>query len=159
MVRVSRLSAAGLSLLAIFGLSGALAAGDRLTVVNPDSAYPEGPMVRDGILYYTEMGSDRVMAWDGKTNRVVWSRPNCLPTTVAAWRQDELIVLCHREALLARVSLDGETLGLIEADDEGQGFPTPNAATSDARGGLYFSSSGSFRAERAGEGVGALSRP
>ena len=46
--------------------------------------------------------------------------------------------------LLARIDRSGGTLGLIEADDTGRGFPTPNAATPDGEGGLYFSSSGMF---------------
>ena len=40
--------------------------GPALTTVNPDSAYPEGPTVVDGVLYYAEMGNDRVMRFDGR---------------------------------------------------------------------------------------------
>lgn len=153
MARLGDSVVAGLSLAVIPAMAVSLAAAGALTVVNPDSVYPEGPLVRDGVLYYAEMGSDRVMTWDGVSNTLLWSRPGCLPTTVAAWAADELIVLCHREELLARIGLDGETLGLIDADETGQGFPNPNAATSDGRGGLYFSSSGRFAPRAAATGA------
>ncbi|MCB1488037.1 MAG: SMP-30/gluconolactonase/LRE family protein [Bauldia sp.] len=152
MLRSRRLAALGplLALALVAAASGA--APEGLTAINPDSAYPEGPSYRDGVLYYAEMGNDRVMTWDGGKNRVLWSRPGCHPTTVAQWRESVLIVLCHHEELLARIDLSGKTLGLIEADDTGRGFPTPNAATPDRKGGLYFSSSGQFSTKAPAEG-------
>ena len=52
----------------------ARAADDRI-VVNSRALYPEGPL-SDGAggFYYTEMGADRVMHWDGAANRQVWTR-------------------------------------------------------------------------------------
>ncbi|MCB1496709.1 MAG: SMP-30/gluconolactonase/LRE family protein [Bauldia sp.] len=144
MLNSRRLAAFGPLLALVLAAASAGAATSGLTTINPKSAYPEGPSYRDGILYYTEMGSDRVMTWDGRENRVLWSRRGCYPTTVAQWRDSEMIVLCHRQELLARIDRSGGTLGLIEADDTGRGFPTPNAATPDGEGGLYFSSSGMF---------------
>ncbi|MEX0851845.1 MAG: SMP-30/gluconolactonase/LRE family protein [Bauldia sp.] len=132
------LLAAGLATAAVApGLAGELA------VVNPRSQYPEGPMVVEGALIYAEMGSDQVMRWNGEANRPLWSRPGCGPTSVAR-AGDDLLVFCHREGKLVRISAAGATLQVIDRDSEGRGFPTPNASVNDATGGVYFSSSGLF---------------
>jgi gluconolactonase len=115
-----------------------------LTTINANSAYPEGPTVVDGVLYYAEMGNDRVMRFDGDANRPLWTRDGCGPTTVAQLGDGSLAVLCHREAIVARISIDGTLIGIIDRDRDGRGFTNPNAGTSDGKGGVYFSSSGSF---------------
>jgi gluconolactonase len=137
-------AAAALALFVAGGGFAALAAGTLVTI-NSHSAYPEGAFVEDGVLYYTEMGNDRVMRWDGTANHVVWQRPGCYPTGIArGGSPDELIILCHREGALLRIGLDGETRAVIDTDENGRHFVTPNAVTNDARGGIYFSSSGDF---------------
>jgi sugar lactone lactonase YvrE len=118
--------------------------GPALTTVNPDSAYPEGPTVIDGVLYYAEMGNDRVMRYDGQTNAPVWTREGCGPTMVAPLGDGSLAVLCHREAMVARIRADGALVGVVDRDRDGQPFTNPNAGTSDRKDGIYFSSSGSF---------------
>ena len=115
----------------------------ELVPVNPSSAYPEGPSVVDGTLYYAEMGSDRVMAFDGAANTVLWSRDGCGPTSVVP-AGDTLVVLCHREEVVARITRAGELVEIIDRDRDGQRFADPNAAGSDGKGGAYFSSSGIF---------------
>ena len=130
-------------MVAVAALAPAAEAGD-LAALNPDSAYPEGPLVEGGDLYYAEMGNDRVMRFDGTANHVVWSRPGCGPTSVSRGGEGSLVVLCHRQALLARITPAGETLALIDRDADGGGFVTPNASVNDAKGGVYFSSSGDF---------------
>jgi gluconolactonase len=113
-------------------------------VVNPRSAYPEGPVVVGPYVYYAEMGSDRVMRWDGRTSIPVWSRPGCGPTSVARGEGGTLVVLCDREAVLARITPAGGTLAIIAADSNGKPFLTPNASINDGRGGIYWTSSGRF---------------
>ncbi len=147
-----RLGLASAALLVAGGAVAALAAGD-LVAINPDSAYPEGAFVEDGTLYYTEMGNDRVMRWDGTANRVVWQRRGCYPTGIARGGPYELIILCHREGALARIGLDGETRAVIDTDENGRHFVTPNAVTNDARGGIYFSSSGDFAPKAKAKGA------
>jgi sugar lactone lactonase YvrE len=135
-------------LLAAAGLLAALvsaAAGEGDSVaINPASPYPEGPVVVGDTLYYAEMGGDRVMAWDGKENRQVWSREGCGPTSVARGGDGTLIVLCHLGNAVARIRPDGTTVEIIDRDADGKTFTDPNASINDARGGVYFSSSGSF---------------
>jgi len=129
----------------IAGIGGLAAAADGgRTVVNPQSQYPEGPVVDGGDVYYAEMGSDRVMRWDGATNTAVWSRPGCGPTSVARGTDGTLIVLCDIEQVLARIDKTGKTLAIIDRDSSGRRFLTPNASINDAHGGIYWSASGVF---------------
>ena len=121
----------------------AAAAPSGLTVVNPAAAYPEGPSVVDGVLHYAEMGSDRVMRFDGTANAPLWSRDGCGPTSVVP-AGDGLVVLCHLEEVVVRITRDGRLVEIIDRDRDGQPFTDPNAATSDGQGGVYFSSSGVF---------------
>lgn len=137
-------SLAASALLVLAASAGLAGGGPALTTVNPDSAYPEGPVVIDGVLYYAEMGNDRVMRFDGETNAPVWTRNRCGPTTVAPYGKSSLAVLCHREEIVALIGADGRQTGIIDRDRDGKRFANPNAGTSDGKGGVYFSSSGSF---------------
>jgi len=147
-------SRAGLVL--ALGMAAALAGGgpdgDRI-VINPNSPYPEGPLTDGGLLYYAEMGGDRVMRFDGAENGVVWSRQSCGPTSVTRAGEGALNVLCHREESLVRISLSGETVKVIDRDSDGLRFRTPNASVSDGKGGVYFSSSGTFGPDTKSEGA------
>jgi gluconolactonase len=140
----SRVPGIGLVVLLVLQAGGAWAAANGLTVVNPRSAYPEGPVVVGGAVYYAEMGADRVMRWDGEANVPVWSRAGCWPTSVARGAGDTLLVLCHREDAVVRITPAGETLGVVDRDNAGRRFVNPNASVNDARGGVYFSASGDF---------------
>jgi gluconolactonase len=119
------------------------AAAETRTVVNPQSAYPEGPLVAGDLVYYAEMGADRVMRWDGAANTEIWSRPGCSPTSVALGAGNTLIVLCHAGALV-RISPSGEEIATIDRASAGGLFENPNASANDKNGGIYFSSSGAF---------------
>ena len=132
------------AVVAALALAAGAAAQQRLTVINPDSAYPEGPSVVDGVLYYAEMGNDRVMRFDGKDNRQLWSRDGCGPTSVQPMGDGSLAVLCHREEVVTLITRDGRDVKVIDRDRDGGDFRDPNAAVSDGRGGIYFSSSGLF---------------
>lgn len=138
-------AAAGLFLALVSSVAAVPPAAQALELVpvNPSSAYPEGPSVVDGTLYYAEMGSDRVMAFDGAANTVLWSRDGCGPTSVVP-AGETLVVLCHREEVVARITRAGELIEIIDRDRDGQRFADPNAAGSDGKGGAYFSSSGIF---------------
>ncbi len=139
----------------LFALSAAAAGGPdagRVTI-NPEALYPEGPLVDGDLFYYAEMGGDRVMRWDGVENHLVWSQNGCGPTSVSRAEDGALNVLCHRQEALVRVSLAGETLKTIDRDEEGLTFRTPNASVNDGKGGIYFSSSGSFSPSGASEGA------
>ena len=135
------------------GAAPAAAGEAGVVVVNPDSAYPEGALVAGSDLFYAEMGNDRVMRFDGATNAVLWSRPGCGPTSVAAGGDGTLLVLCHRQEVVARIALSGATLEIIDHDSDGRRFVTPNASVNDGKGGVYFSSSGDFAPGAPAEGA------
>lgn len=122
----------------------ALAAEADRIVINPHSAYPEGPVTAHGAIYYAEMGDDRVMRWNGTVNAPVWSREGCGPTSVARGTDDTLVILCDREQVLVRITRDGKSVAVIDHDDTGRQFLTPNASINDANGGIFWSASGLF---------------
>ena len=125
--------------------AGRTFAGDAgLVPVNPSSHYPEGPVVVGDALYYAEMGSDRVMRWDGVANTQIWTSAGCWPTSVATAPAGTLTVLCHRLGRVAVIRPTGETVSIIDRDFDGNPFVTPNASIADGKGGVYFSSSGDF---------------
>jgi gluconolactonase len=148
----SRIGRTAIAAGALLAAATAFAADDRI-VVNPRALYPEGPL-SDGTggFYYTEMGADRVMHWNGTANRQVWMRPGCGPTSVSNFNGD-LVVLCHIEAALVRISKAGVTLGVIDKDRNGKPFKTPNFSVNDKKGGVYFSSSGDFSPTAPAEGA------
>ena len=58
--------------------------------------YPEGPLWHHQKLYYGEMVRDRVtMSTDLKTTSTFWEMPGCGPVSIAPYRQQEFLVLCH----------------------------------------------------------------
>jgi sugar lactone lactonase YvrE len=137
-------------IVAVLG-AGWASAQERI-IVNPEAYYPEGPLWHGGRLLYTEMGADRVQAWDGTKNAVVWTRAGCGPTSIADGGAGTLIVLCHLQNALARIDLNGATIKMIERDANGAIFLTPNASINDRKGGVYFSSSGQFDPRAPAEG-------
>lgn len=139
-LRMSSRTALALLLIPSLGL----ATDSGRVTLNADSSYPEGPVVADGILYYAEMGSDRVMRWDGHSNSVVWTSEGCSPTSVSRAGEGRLNILCHSREAVIRITTAGETLKVIDRDKDGLTFRNPNASVNDARGGIYFSSSGIF---------------
>ena len=127
-----------------FLLAGAPAAAQQLELVNAESFYPEGPLWFHGRLLYAEMVRHRLMVWDGKSNKEFARLPDCSPTSIAPLGDGSLMVTCHLEHQLRRVSGDGRVLAAIERDSRGRRFPYPNDSISDGKGGAWFSSSGEF---------------
>lgn len=129
------------------------AQAETVRVINPQSFYPEGPHWADGLLYYAEMTQDRVMVWDGTTNRSFWHATGCGPTAVVKTPRGTFYVFCHLGQRAYEVSAMGRTMRTIEADTAGEAIGNPNEAVLDGEGGVYFTSSGPF-----GPGAPALGR-
>ena len=127
----------------LFLAGSALAGSPQMVTLNDSSPYPEGPLARDGGVYYAEMGGDRVLFSNGDGTRLVWKASGCGPTSVSDYGSG-FVVLCHQAGALAIISPTGETHEIVSEDIDGQRFVTPNASTADGRGGVYFSSSGAF---------------
>jgi gluconolactonase len=117
----------------------------ELRIVNDDAHFPEGPLVRAGILYYAEYGGHRIAMWDGKTNAVFWERSSAGPSAIAALGEN-YFVACFDSGEVAIVSPEGKTLAIHDKDDQGRPLTGPNDATGDGKGGLYFTVSGPWEA-------------
>lgn len=107
--------------------------------------YPEGPLWYRQKLYYGEMARDRVtISTDLKTTATFWEMPGCGPVSVAPYRQQELLVLCHMAHKVVRVSMAGATIRAIDRDSGGLPIVHPNDSSPDDKGGVYFTASGEF---------------
>jgi gluconolactonase len=120
----------------------AAAAADDVKLA--DAQYPEGALWHGGRLYYAEMGRNVVMTSDLKTTVQFWQMPDCGPVSIAPYRSDEFLVLCHLAHKVVRVSSKGQTLAVIDRDENSRAFVYPNGSSMDGAGGVYFSSSGTF---------------
>ncbi len=126
--------------LALLPLAAAAWAQEPL-VINPKSAFPEGPVVVDGTLYYVQYGDSKVMTWDGKENALFWEQEGCGPSAIVVYGEG-FLVTCYDSGTLVTLTKDGKTATTIDKDSEGKGLLGPNDATSDGKGGLYVSASG-----------------
>ncbi|MGE0420977.1 MAG: SMP-30/gluconolactonase/LRE family protein [Reyranellaceae bacterium] len=120
------------------------AQAESIRIINGHSFYPEGLHWAGGLLYYTEMTKDRVMVWDGTTNRQFWRSPGCGPTAVVRNANGTFYIFCHMGNRAHEVSAIGRTTRTIEADVSGESIGNPNEAVLDGSGGVYFTSSGPF---------------
>ncbi len=128
------------TLLAALLLSAAAAAGE-VKVINPEAAFPEGPVWHDGMLYYVEYGGHTVVTWDGNKNAPLWKQDGCGPAAVVPAAGD-FLVTCYDAGTVVRISSGGKTLATYDKDRDGNAFVGPNDFAADAKGGLYFTASG-----------------
>lgn len=123
----------------IFASLPSLAAGP--TVLNADASFPEGPIVKDGKLYYAEYGAHKVSLWDGTSNQSFWSKDGCGPSAVVPMG-DGFAVTCYDSGEMVQISASGQTTGSYAKDDAGGALVGPNDGTPDGKGGIYFTTSG-----------------
>ncbi|MBC8049076.1 MAG: hypothetical protein H7X92_02880, partial [Chitinophagales bacterium] len=58
--------------------------------------YPEGVMVHQGAVYFTEMDANRIMASvNGGLFAQVWSEAGCGPTSIAPLDGSRFLINCH----------------------------------------------------------------
>ncbi len=110
-------------------------------VINPKSAFPEGPVVVGDLLYYVQYGDSKVMTWDGKDNQLFWEQKGCGPSAIAVYGEG-FLVTCYDSNSLVTLSKAGKSSGTIDKDSAGKGLLGPNDATPDGKGGLYITASG-----------------
>ncbi len=130
------------SLLAL-PLAAAALASD-LEVINPKSAFPDGPYVQADILFYAQYGDDSVMIYDDGDQFVFWKQEGCGPTAVESYGEG-LLVTCRDAKSLVNISTEGQTMATIDKDSNGDGLLGPNDLTSDGKGGHYITASGPWR--------------
>ena len=111
--------------------------------IDPDAHYPEGPLWRDGKLYYVEYATSNIKTWDGTRASIFWHRDGCGANSLIAFN-DHLLVACYDENSLVELDATGKVLRVISKDSRGNAFVGPNDLTSDGHGGIYFSASGVY---------------
>lgn len=136
---MNRLLAAALA--AGLAAAATAAAAQDPSVINPKAAFPEGPLVQDGLLYYAQYGDGKVMTWDGTENRVFWEQPDCGPSAVAPYGEG-FLVTCYDAGSYVLLGGDGKTLRTLDKDSAGESLLGPNDAAPDGKGGLYVTASG-----------------
>lgn len=109
--------------------------------------YPEGLLLHGGVLYFTEMDANRIMAsTDGETFREVWREDGCGPTSIAALAPGRFLINCHMSSGLRIWDVDANTT--MRAPEPGAApIMRPNDSTGDGAGGAFVSDSGEFAAD------------
>ncbi len=114
----------------------------RFEILNDDVHFPEGPVWRDGKLYYVEYDRNTVTVWDGKTNRIFATQKGCGPSAVLATLRGDFLITCYDSGTIGHLSADGKDLPPYEHDRDGHRFVGPNDFAPDRLGGIYFTASG-----------------
>ncbi len=116
----------------------------ELATLEAHAVYPEGPVWRDGKLYYVEYGGPGVRVWDGSATASFWRSDHCGASGLIATRKDRWLVACYDANTLVELDRLGRVLRTIDRDSAGNAFVGPNDFTADASGGIYFSASGVY---------------
>jgi gluconolactonase len=114
-----------------------------LTIVDADAHYPEGPLWRDGKLFYVEYARGNVKTWDGRRVAVYWHRDHCGANALIPF-SGHLLVACYDANSVVELDAAAKLVREIRADSSGKPFIGPNDFTADGRGGIYFSASGVY---------------
>ena len=124
-------------------LFGGPALAGTVAAIDSGAHYPEGPLWRDGKLYYVEYSANNIKAWDGSRATVVWHQDGCGPSGLIEFR-GHLLVACYDANSIVELDETGRQLRAIREDDRGRPFAGPNDFAADGHGGVYFSSSGVY---------------
>ena len=137
----TRRSVRGLCLLLCLGAFPALA--DQVTAIDPDARYPEGPLWRDGKLFYVEYSASNIKSWDGRRTTIYWHKDGCGANSLISFN-NHLLVACYDSNSLEELDAAGKQIREIREDSSGKPFVGPNDFASDGHGGVYFSASGVY---------------
>ena len=114
-----------------------------MRTLDADAQYPEGPLWRDGALYYVEFAAQRISRWRNGNKSQFWSEPNAGPCALGRWRGGFLLCAYDADALV-EIDDAGRTVARFDRDRQGQAFTGPNDLTPDGAGGFFFTASGVF---------------
>jgi gluconolactonase len=127
----------------LVSLAGGSALSAQLAPIDGDAHYPEGPLWRDGKLFYVEYSTNNIKSWDGRTPRVYWHKDGCGASGLIPWK-GHLLVACYDGNYLAELDASGKQVREVRTDSNGRTFTGPNDFAADGRGGIYFSASGAY---------------
>jgi len=114
-----------------------------LTTVDADAHYPEGPLWRDGKLFYVEYATSNIKYWDGRRSATHWHKDGCGPSALIPFN-GHLLIACYDDNSLAELDANGKQVRTIRSDSSGKPFSGPNDFAADGHGGVYFSASGAY---------------
>ena len=127
----------------VLSAAAAAALADPLTTLDTDAHYPEGPLWRDGKLFYVEYATSNIKYWDGTRTAAYWHREGCGPSALIPFNS-HLLVACYDDNSLAELDAHGKEIRTIRTDSGGKPFIGPNDFATDGHGGIYFSASGVY---------------
>lgn len=110
-------------------------------VIADKVAFPEGPYVEDGTLFFTEYAGNKVNLWDGSSLKTVWEGQGCGPSAILPLGED-LVVTCYDNGTIARIGRDGKKIATYDKAADGGALQGPNDFAEDGKGGVYFTASG-----------------
>jgi len=116
---------------------------EQVTAIDPDARYPEGPLWRDGKLFYVEYSASNIKNWNGRSATVFWHKDACGANSLIPFN-GHLLVACYDSNSLVEIDTSGKEIREMRADSSGKPFLGPNDFCSDGRGGVYFSASGVY---------------
>jgi gluconolactonase len=125
------------------GLAGVPQAPAQIITVDADAHYPEGPLWRDGKLFYVEYARSNIKTWDGRQVTVYWHKDHCGANALIPF-SSHLLVACYDANSVVELDAAGKLVREIRADSSGKPFVGPNDFTADGHGGIYFSASGVY---------------
>jgi sugar lactone lactonase YvrE len=105
------------------------------------ASYPEAPCFLGDRLCYVEYGANRVTAWDGVRRWKLWEQDKSGPSGLVSLADGTLLVACYDNNTLAHINGEGKTLATVTLDAGAKG---PNDFGGDGKGGVYFTTSGTF---------------
>ena len=127
----------------LFALYAASVCAQQLTTLDPHAHYPEGPLWRDGKLFYVEYSDSNVKYWDGTRTAIYWHRDKCGANSLIPFN-GHLLVACYDDNSVVELDSRGKQVREIRTDRSGKPFVGPNDFAADDRGGIYFSASGVY---------------
>jgi gluconolactonase len=118
------------------------ALADAPEVVARGFGFVEGTIFVGNDLYFVDYDSSRVLRVRNGQVHTVWREDGCGANGLAELG-GVLLVACYDSGTVAMISMDGAVLQRIREDRAGSRFVAPNDLAVDAKGGVYFSASGS----------------
>src|SRR5215472_12908791 len=126
----SRRTASCCLVLCMLAAAAAAAVADSLTTVDADARYPEGPLWRDGRLFYVEYATSNIKSWDGRRTAVYWHKDGCGPSALIPFN-GHLLIACYDDNSLVELEGSGKEVRAIRADSSGKPFNGPNDFAAD----------------------------
>lgn len=127
----------------LLALSASPALCEQVSLVDANASYPEGPLWRDGKLFYVEYTTGNIKTWADGGNAVFWHKDGCGPSGLIS-RGEHLLVACYDANDLVELDSSGQEVRVLRTDSSGRPFAGPNDFTADEQGGIYFSASGAY---------------